>query len=235
MGPRRRGISVNSLTDLPPSPVRCPHITICATSAVRFPPFTTMKRRISLPRIEGQASRQAHADMPEGTYEREISKEGFFGPAAFFHHRNPPTGWTSFEGPLRPHAFDLNQLPAGLASPWQAAEVLYNAHTRVRMWQADAPMDHLVRNGDGDELLFVHRGSCDFFCDYGHLEMPAGDYVVIPRGTMWRISMREPLQALLIEATNSSYSLPGKGLVGNHAIFDPAVLDLPKMDEAFRA
>ncbi len=28
----------------------------------------------------GQASKQAHADMPEGTYEREMSKEGFFGP-----------------------------------------------------------------------------------------------------------------------------------------------------------
>jgi homogentisate 1,2-dioxygenase len=52
-----------------------------------------MKRPISPPRVEGRASRQAHADMPEGTYEREISKEGFFGPAAFFHHRHPPTGW----------------------------------------------------------------------------------------------------------------------------------------------
>lgn len=194
-----------------------------------------MRRPVIPSHVAGQASRQAHADMPEGTYEREISKEGFFGPAAFFHHRNPPTGWTSFEGPLRPHAFDLNQLPAGLASPWQAAEVLYNAHTRVRMWQADQSMDHLVRNGDGDELLFVHRGRGDFFCDYGHLEITAGDYVVIPRGTMWRVETHEPMQALLIEATNSSYTLPDKGLVGNHAIFDPAMLDLPQMDEAFLA
>jgi homogentisate 1,2-dioxygenase len=44
-------------------------------------------------RVEGNASRQAHADMPEGTYEREMSKEGFFGPAAFLHHKRPPTGW----------------------------------------------------------------------------------------------------------------------------------------------
>ena len=40
---------------------------------------------------QGVHSRQAHADMPDGTYEREVSKEGFFGPAAFFHHRHPPT------------------------------------------------------------------------------------------------------------------------------------------------
>ena len=36
-----------------------------------------MKTWISLPRREGVASRQAHADLPEGTFEREIGKEGF--------------------------------------------------------------------------------------------------------------------------------------------------------------
>ena len=51
------------------------------------------RKWITPSRVEGEASRQAHADMPAGTYEREISKEGFFGPAAFFHHRRPPTGW----------------------------------------------------------------------------------------------------------------------------------------------
>ena len=60
-----------------------------------------MKRPIFVPHVEGAASRQAHADMPAGTYEREISKEGFFGLAAFFHHKHPPTGWVAFEGPLR--------------------------------------------------------------------------------------------------------------------------------------
>ena len=87
-----------------------------------------MKRPIVVPRVEGTASRQAHADMPAGTYEREISKEGFFGPAAFFHHKHPPTGWTAFEGPLRPHAFDLNKLAREQSSPWQAADVLRNSN-----------------------------------------------------------------------------------------------------------
>lgn len=42
-----------------------------------------MRHYIRYPKAEGQASRQAHADLPPGTYEREISKDGFFGPAAF--------------------------------------------------------------------------------------------------------------------------------------------------------
>ena len=64
------------------------------------------RRWISLPRSEGETSRQAHADLPKGSYERELGKEGFFGPATHMYHRHPPTGWTSFDGPLRPRAFD---------------------------------------------------------------------------------------------------------------------------------
>jgi homogentisate 1,2-dioxygenase len=96
-------------------------------------------------------------------------------------------------------------------------------------------MDHLARNADGDELLFVHQGRGELFCDYGHLSFGIGDYIVLPRGTMWRLECDEPLSGLLIEATNSSYSLPEKGLVGPHAIFDPAMLDVPRIDDAFRA
>jgi homogentisate 1,2-dioxygenase len=62
-----------------------------------------------------------------------------------------------------------------------------------------------------------------------------GDYILLPRGAMWRLECRQPLAALAIEAVNSSYTLPDKGLVGPHAIFDPAMLDVPQLDEAFRA
>ena len=32
---------------------------------------------------------------------------------------------------------------------------------------------------------------------------------------------------LMIEATGGSYMLPDKGMLGPHAIFDPAMLDCP--------
>ncbi len=192
-----------------------------------------MKRYIGHPRVEGTASRQAHADLPPGTYEREMSKEGFFGPAAFFHHRHPPTGWSSFDGPLSPHAFDFTKLEAVSGHPWSAPDLLFNAQVRIRFWRVSGKMDALARNADGDELLFVHQGRGDLFCDFGHLAFQAGDYIVLPRGTMWRLECVEPAAILLIEATNASYMLPEKGLVGGHAIFDPAMLDSPRVDEAF--
>jgi homogentisate 1,2-dioxygenase len=49
------------------------------------------------------------------------------------------------------------------------------------------------------------------------------------------VEAAEPVTALLIEATNSSYMLPDRGMVGQHAVFDPAVLDTPAIDDAFRA
>lgn len=192
-----------------------------------------MKSYFPVARVEGNASRQAHCDLPEGTYEREMSKEGFFGPAAFFHHRRPPTGWSDVSGPLRPRALDLNQLTATAVSPWSAPAVLSNAHCAIRYWHLPGSMSSLARNADGDDLIFVHAGEGDLYCDFGHLQIRTGDYVMLPRGTMWRIETSQPLDALLIEATNQSYRLPEKGLVGHHAIFDPALLEAPRIDARY--
>src|SRR4051812_9133289 len=89
-----------------------------------------MRRPISFPKSEGTASRQAHADLPPGTYERELGRDGFFGAATHMYHRPPPTGWTGWEGPLRPRAFDLTKA-VGAGGPWAAQPVLHNAHVRI--------------------------------------------------------------------------------------------------------
>ncbi|MGD9388074.1 MAG: homogentisate 1,2-dioxygenase [Gammaproteobacteria bacterium] len=194
-----------------------------------------MKKWISFPRIEGTASRQAHADLPDGTFERELGKEGFFGPATHMYHRRPPTGWSRFEGPLRPRAFDTTKLGPAAESPWQASLLLHNAAVKFRHWRLARSMPALARNSDGDDLLFLHEGEATLFCDYGRLELVQGDYLMLPRGTMWRLEIEKPVSALLIEATNDSFRLPDKGLLGPHAIFDEAMLDTPAIDEAFLA
>lgn len=194
-----------------------------------------MKNYVRFSKVEGRTSRQAHVDLPEGTFEREMSKEGFFGPSAHLYHSRPPTGWIDWEGPLRPRAFDLNKLNAVPNSPFEAADVLHNAHVRMQFWRTSGAMERLARNGDGDQLLFVHEGTGEIFCDFGRMDLRAGDYVMLPRGTMWRTVFQDDAEILMIEATNSSFQLPDKGVVGNHAIFDPAMLETPAMDEAFRA
>jgi homogentisate 1,2-dioxygenase len=184
---------------------------------------------------EGRHSKQAHADMPEGTFEREMSKEGFFGPAAFFHHPRPPTGWTSFEGPLRPRAFDLTKFGSWTKSPWDAPVILSNKSVEVRYWTLDASMGGHARNGDGDTLLFIHQGHGHLFTDWGHMTVEAGDYVYLPRGAMWSLDKHasDGFSILMIEATGSHFTLPDRGLLGPHALFDPAILQTPKIDDIF--
>jgi homogentisate 1,2-dioxygenase len=193
------------------------------------------RNAIEFPRIEGETSRQAHADLPEGTFEREVGRDGFFGPATHLYHRHPPTGWTSFEGPLRPRAFDAAGVARGAASPFQAALLLSNPHCAIAIWSCDKAMPELMRDADGDLLLFVHEGAGELFCDFGHLSYRGGDYILLPRGTMWRLEPSARTIALQIEARNGGFRLPERGLLGQHAQFDPAMLATPRLDEAFRA
>ncbi|GLX12680.1 putative dioxygenase [Pseudomonas straminea] len=193
------------------------------------------RKWISFPLREGEHSRQAHCDFPADTYEREMGREGFFGPVTHLHHKHPPTGWIDWQGPLRPHAFNFNKIPSEHDCPFEAPLTLHNADVRLRVWKTASAMRHLVRNSDGDELLFVHDGAGHLHCDFGHLEYRDGDYLVIPRGTAWRIEPTAPSHFLLVENTDGAYQLPEKGLLGGQAIFDPAVLDHPRIDDTFKA
>ncbi len=193
------------------------------------------KTPISFPRTAGEHTRQAHADFPAGSYEREFGKEGFFGAATHLYHKHPPTSWLSMDGPLRPRAFDYTQYDETAPLPWDATPMLHNTHVNMRFWRLNAPMPSLASNADGDELLFIHEGAGELFCDFGHLTYRDGDYIMLPRCSMWRLEPAAPTSILLIEATNSGYMLPDKGMMGPHAIFDPAMLDVPALDDAFRA
>lgn len=192
-----------------------------------------MLQWIKLPRIEGKSSKQAHADLPKGSYEREMSREGFYGPATQIYHRHPPTSWQTIDGPLKPRAFDSRLRSLEDNMPWEAKLLLSNNQVQIRLWDCLQSMHALMRNGDGDELLFIHQGAGAFFCDYGHLDYHTGDFLMIPRGTLWRIQPVSFTQTLMIEASDDSYRYPDKGIIGDHAVYDPAVLDTPKIDNMF--
>lgn len=134
-----------------------------------------MKKYISFPLREGIHTRQAHCDIPEGLYEREHGRNGFFGPASHVLHTHKPTGWTKWEGPLELTLLDLNKLGDSEPCPWKAQRFMHNAQTQVHFWKFDRSMPDLARNGDGDMILFFHKGEGSFYCDYGHMTYREGD------------------------------------------------------------
>lgn len=182
---------------------------------------------------KGSAPNQAHVGIPEGLHEEEHGRQGFTGPSSHLYHRHPPTGWSRIEGPLRPRAFTCTELPAPdhLSPDGGPVTVLHSADARVSISRREETMPHFVRNADGDEMVFVHRGRGRWETDYGCLNYEPGDYLVIPKGTTYRIHVdRKGEQNLfLMIETQAPVEVPDRGLLGRHALFDPGVLVTPEL------
>lgn len=64
-------------------------------------------------------------------------------------------------------------------------------------------MDYYYKNGQADEVIFIHDGNGYLYSQFGKLRIKQGDYVVIPRTTIYRLEWDEgPLKLLIIESTN---------------------------------
>src|SRR5258707_78802 len=141
------------------------------------------------PLNKGKTTKQAHVGLPEGTYEEEHGRRGFYGRSAHLYHAHPPTNWVRFEGKLRPHCFDLNLLqPSDLNdADGEPAAFLGNHDIKLSVSRRSTPMPFYFRNADGDELIFVHRGEGVIETDFGPLTFEKGDYLVVPRAVTYRI------------------------------------------------
>src|SRR3954452_22668870 len=168
--------------------------------------------------VRGTTSRQAHANLPPGTVEEEHGRDGFSGPASHLYRLHAPTGWTDVQGPLQPHAL----APSFGETPMP---ILGNDDVRISTWKPSGP--RFWRFGDGDALCFVHRGSGVLGTEYGPLTYRAGDYCLLPRTTTFRFDAEDDTELLIVESLEGRISLPDRGMLGRHAIFDPAMLEVP--------
>lgn len=184
------------------------------------------------PFIRGRVAKQAHVGLPEGTVEEEYARNGFFGNTTHFYRTEAPVNWSRIEGKLRPHAYDFSKL-AMRSEDYLAARcfVLENEDVRFGFARLTAPMPYLFRNADADEVIFVHAGRGQLQTDFGPFEYEPGDYLLIPRGTSHRFVPSEP-SAFLITVAFSEVGFPDRGMLGEHAQFDPAVIRVPSPEEA---
>ncbi len=187
---------------------------------------------MDIPYIRGRVALQAHVGVPEGTVEEEYARNGFFGRYAHLYRTEAPVAWSRIEGPLRPRAYDLNRLEAAAGGDLLAARrrVLANADVSLSVATLTEAMPYFYRNADGDEVLFVHEGAGRVETDFGPLSYEPGDYVLVPRGTVYRVAPSSPTRLLTVTAF-SEVSFPEKGMLGQHALFDPAVVKVPSPDE----
>lgn len=64
------------------------------------------------------------------------------------------------------------------------------------------PMESYYRNGDGDEMLYIHYGTGKIETMFGTFSYRPGDYVIIPIGTIYRLipNEGETTKGLFVEA-----------------------------------
>lgn len=180
--------------------------------------------------FQGLYTKQAHKAIPDGCYEEEQGLKGFFGPVSHLIKRQPSTRWTKIEGPLRPHMYDLVKMNE--REGWQ--RMLYNQHLTIAMLNLDPKPEHMrraLRNGDGDLLYFCHKGSGEVWTEYGLLPYRKGEYIVIPKCITHTIVPLEKSVFFTVSSDSSHYEEPDRGLVGKHAIYDPAALGRPDLEK----
>lgn len=179
-----------------------------------------------IPYIRGKVSEQAHVNVPAGLVEEEYARNGFFGRYAHLYRTEAPVGWTEISGPLKPRCFDLSGGQGKGDFLASRKTYLGNEDVRIQYAHLSGPMPYFFRNADADEVFFVHAGEGTMETDFGPLEYVPGDYIVVPRGTVYRLHARRPSEFLVCESF-SEVGFPDRGMLGQHALFDPAVLKVP--------
>lgn len=178
---------------------------------------------------KGQTPRQAHVGLGE-LKEDELGRQGFSGRVAELYHLHTPTAWTRIEGNLRPWDLDGYQLtpsdqsdPCGVPLP-----VFSNADVCIAISRRGQTMPYYVRNADGDEIYFVHKGTGTFETEFGPIAYEPGDYIVLPKGVTYRVAPTGPDNFFLVVESVKEIELPDYGVLGRHAPFDPTVLQVPE-------
>src|SRR5204862_442813 len=84
----------------------------------------------------------------------------------------------------------------------------------------DSMKGYFYKNADADELLFIHKGSGVLKTLYGELEFGYGDYLVVPRGTIYQIHFNDSENRLFIVESFSPIRYPKKYLSPNGQLLE---------------
>lgn len=176
-------------------------------------------------KASGLHTKQAHVKIPEGLYEEEHGRKGFFGRVSQIYHENPCTGWSNIQGDLKPRCLPPLFTEKKLLN--QFTPYLYNKDCIISLATFSEDFKSFFRNADFDELFFIHAGEGRVETIYGHLNYKKGDYIVMPRGTTYKFFQSGTTKFLKIESS-SEFEQPTRGILGPNALYDQTALRTPE-------
>lgn len=174
----------------------------------------------TIPRKRHVVFRQENQEL---YHEELFGTEGFSSTSSLVYHLNPPTMVKSIGEPfsVRPEigiednlkalsflSFDIPQVDDYIES----RKVLFlNDDMQIGIARPKNSMnDYFFKNADSDELIFVHAGSGVLKSMYGSVEFEYGDYLVIPRGTIYQLKFVDENNHLLIIESHSPVRTPAR-------------------------
>jgi homogentisate 1,2-dioxygenase len=160
---------------------------------------------------------------PDGSlYSEElVSTHGFSSVYSLIYHCHPPTLIKEVSKPysIEPeiaytrhmkhesfNGFDIKPAHDYLDS---RKAVLVNSDVHLSLAAPKKSMkDYFYKNADADEILFIHQGEGTLKTIYGSIDFSYGDYVVIPRGTIYQLIFKTETNRLLIIESFSAIETP---------------------------
>ncbi|MED1793465.1 homogentisate 1,2-dioxygenase [Brevibacillus nitrificans] len=153
-------------------------------------------------------------------YEQLMGTKGFSGIQSLIYHINPPTQvkavkkikdihyeWEEKDA-LKHRHFGTASVEAG--GDFLEARVMFlgNEDLTIGVARPTQSMPYFYRNGEGDELIFVHEGEGRIESIFGELSFYPGDYLIIPIGTTYRVVLETGEARFLVVESNSEIVPP---------------------------
>ena len=156
-------------------------------------------------------------------YEELFGTIGFDGMSSLLYHVHRPTQVKKILGKksVTPEISQTNNIKSYRLKGFQVApEKDYLDSRKIILTNTDcsialaAPQcsteDYFYKNSDADELIFIHKGSGKLRTMLGNLDFKYGDYLLIPRGTIYKIDFDTKENRLFLVESHRPIYTPKK-------------------------
>jgi homogentisate 1,2-dioxygenase len=162
---------------------------------------------------------------PDGQlyHEELFGTEGFGGISSLVYHLYPPTLVKEFGEPysVRPEIAIEENLRARSFTGFDLKPEDDYVKSRTVLFVNDdlhiglaAPKfgtkGYFFKNADADEMLFIHKGKGLLKTMYGNIPFKYGDYIIIPRGTVYMIEFETEENKILFVESFSPIETPAR-------------------------
>lgn len=174
---------------------------------------------------KGQVPAKRHVQFrkPDGSLysEQLVSTEGFSSIYSLIYHTYPPTLVTKIDEPI-----DVTPKIAQQKNMQNRCYLGFNVAAEDDFIKSRKPVlvnndchillaaprkstkDYFYKNSDADEVIFVHEGTGRLVSVFGELKFGYGDYIVVPRGTIYQIEFDTEANRLFIVESFSPIEYP---------------------------